>query len=70
MDVAEQVIAVLKGEPARYAVNAPLISPETYSYLAPYIAVALKTGSLAMQLCEGQMEEIEIDYSGEIAQHD
>ncbi|HLA18052.1 MAG TPA: phosphoglycerate dehydrogenase [Dehalococcoidia bacterium] len=69
VDVAEQVIAVIKGEPAQYAVNAPLISPETYSYLAPYIPVAFKTGSLAVQLCEGQMEEIEIDYSGEIAQH-
>lgn len=69
-DVAEQIIAVLKGEPARYAVNAPLISPETYSYLAPYIPVASKTGSLAVQLCQGQMEQIEIGYSGEIAQHD
>ncbi len=70
VDVAEQIIAVLKGEPAQYAVNAPLISPETFSYLAPYIPVASKTGSLAVQLCEGQMGEIEIDYSGEIAQHD
>jgi D-3-phosphoglycerate dehydrogenase len=69
-DVAEQIIAVLKGEPARYAINAPLISPETYSYLAPYIPVAFKTGSLAVQLCQGQMEELQIDYSGEITQHD
>lgn len=69
-DVAEQVIAVLQGLPARYAVNAPLISAETYSYLAPYIPVAAKTGSLAVQLCEGQMGAIEIDYAGDIAQHD
>ncbi|MBI2912668.1 MAG: phosphoglycerate dehydrogenase, partial [Chloroflexi bacterium] len=70
VDVAEQVIAVLTGEPARYAVNAPLISPETYSFLAPYLPVAFKVGSLAVQLCEGQMGEIEIDYSGDIGQHD
>ena len=70
VDVAEQIIAVLRGEPARYAVNAPLISPETYSFLAPYLPVASMVGSLAVQLCEGQMGEIEIDYSGEIAQHD
>ena len=68
-DVAEQIIAVMKGEPAQYAVNAPLISPETFSYLAPYIPVASKTGSLAVQLCQGQMEEIRIDYSGDISQH-
>jgi D-3-phosphoglycerate dehydrogenase len=70
VDVAGQIIAVLKGEPAQYAVNAPLISPETYSYLAPYIPVASKTGSLAVQLCQDQMGKIEIDYSGDIAQHD
>jgi len=70
VDVAEQVMAVLSGEPARYAVNAPMISPETYSYLAPYLPVAFKVGSLAVQLCQGQMGDLEIDYSGEIAQHD
>jgi D-3-phosphoglycerate dehydrogenase len=69
-DVAEQIIAVLKGEPAQYAVNAPLISPESYTYLAPYTPVAFKTGSLAVQLCQGQMEEIEIDYAGELTQYD
>jgi len=70
VDVAEQIMAVLRGEPARYAVNAPLIPAETYSYLAPYLPVAYKSGELAVQLHEGQMGRIEIDYSGEIAQHD
>lgn len=70
VDVAEQVMAVLNGQPARYAVNAPLIPPETYSYLAPYVPVAFKVASLAVQLHEGQMGEIEITYWGEIAQHD
>ena len=69
LDVADQIIAVLKGEPAQYAVNAPLISAETYAFLAPYIPVASEAGSLAVQLCQGQMEQIEIDYSGEISQH-
>jgi D-3-phosphoglycerate dehydrogenase len=70
VDVAEQIMAVLSGQPARYAVNAPLIPAETYSYLAPYLKVAFKAGELAVQLHEGQMGRIEIDYSGEIAQHD
>jgi D-3-phosphoglycerate dehydrogenase len=70
VDVAEQVLAVLNGEPARYAVNAPLIPPETYSYLAPYLPVAYKVGRLAAQLREGQLGDILIDYSGDIAQHD
>jgi len=70
LDVAEQIIAVLRGEPARYAVNAPLISPETFSFLAPYIPVGLKAGALAVQLCRGQLQSLEIDYAGEIALHD
>ena len=70
VDVAEQIMAVLSGEPARYAVNAPLIPAETYSYLAPYLPVAFKAGDLAVQLHAGRMGRIEIDYSGEIAQHD
>jgi D-3-phosphoglycerate dehydrogenase len=70
VDVAEQVLAVLGGEPARWAVNAPLIDPETYTYLAPYIPVAQRVASLAVQLNTGQLGEIEIDYAGDIAQHD
>lgn len=70
VDVAEQILCVLSGEPARYAVNAPLIPPETYSFLAPYLPVARKVGYLAVQLHEGQMGEVEIDYAGEISQHD
>jgi D-3-phosphoglycerate dehydrogenase len=70
VDVAEQIGAVLRGEPAQYAVNAPLISAETYTYLGPYVPVAFKTAYLAVQLCHGQMGEIEVDYSGEIADHD
>ncbi len=70
VDVAEQIIAILNGEPARYAVNAPMISPETYSALAPFLPVASKVGSLAVQLCDGQMGGLIIDYSGDILQHD
>jgi D-3-phosphoglycerate dehydrogenase len=70
LDVVEQIIAVFKGEPVRYAVNAPLIPPETLSFLAPYIEVGVKTGNLAMQLCEGQLGGVVINYSGEIGVHD
>ena len=53
-----------------YAVNAPMIAPETMSVIAPYLPVAEKTASLATQLARGQMGDIEIEYLGEIAQHD
>lgn len=69
-DVAKQVIAVLHGEPAPYAVNAPLIPPETLAALAPYMQVAVQVGSLATQLSAGQLGNVEIEYTGEIANYD
>jgi len=69
-DVAEQIIAVFKGQPARYAVNTPLISAETLSVLAPFIKAASQAGRLASQLTEGQMSSINIKYEGEISDYD
>jgi len=69
-DAAEQVIAVFEGQPARYAVNAPLISAETLSVLAPFIKAATTAGRLVSQLVEGQMSSIQIKYDGEIADYD
>jgi D-3-phosphoglycerate dehydrogenase len=70
LEVAEQVLAVLKGQPARYAVNAPQIPAELLSVLAPFIQVASTLGSLARQLMEGQINNIRIKYNGEIASYD
>ena len=70
VDVAEQVLAVLRGEPARYAVNAPLVSAETMAVLQPFLDVAGRTASLATQLCAGQLRAVELEYLGEIANHD
>ena len=70
LEVAEQVMAVLKGQPAKYAVNAPQIPAELLTVLAPFMSVASTLGSLARQLMEGQINNINIKYSGEIANYD
>lgn len=70
VDVAEQVLAVLEGRPALYAVNAPMIPIETMTVIGPYLVVAEKIAGLATQLAEGQLERVEIEYQGEIAGHD
>jgi D-3-phosphoglycerate dehydrogenase / 2-oxoglutarate reductase len=70
LEVAEQVIAVLKGQPAKYAVNAPQIPAELLSVLAPFMQVASTLGSLARQLMEGQINSLRIKYNGEIAGYD
>lgn len=70
IDVAKQILAILRGEPAMYAVNAPMVAAETMSALGPYLPVAERVATLATQLAEGQMGTIEIEYLGDIAQHD
>lgn len=70
VDVAAQVIAVLEGQPVRYAVNAPLILPETLAVVTPFMGVARQVGQLLAQLAEGQVSAITIKYEGEIANYD
>jgi D-3-phosphoglycerate dehydrogenase len=48
----------------------PLIPPETLSFLAPHMQVATKTALVATQLCEGQIGEIQLTYSGDVATYD
>ncbi|MDI6814645.1 MAG: phosphoglycerate dehydrogenase [Dehalococcoidales bacterium] len=69
-DVARQVIEVFKGQPARYAVNAPFIPTLTLSLLAPFMKAASTVGKLVSQLAEGQMSTIQIKYDGEISNYD
>ncbi|HEX6032248.1 MAG TPA: phosphoglycerate dehydrogenase [Tepidiformaceae bacterium] len=70
LDVAEQLVDILSGRPARYAVNAPMLAPETLKVVGPYMAVAETIGAIATQLVTGQLTSIEIDYYGDIAEHD
>jgi D-3-phosphoglycerate dehydrogenase len=70
IDVAAQVLTVLKGGAARYAVNAPLMAPETAPILTPFLAVATNVGRLCTQLSVGHASSIVIRYEGEIAGHD
>jgi len=69
-EVAVQIIDVFKGQPARYAVNAPFIPIEVLSVLAPFMKVAATVGKLVSQLAEGQMNAIQVKYEGEISNYD
>ncbi|MBI4302538.1 MAG: phosphoglycerate dehydrogenase [Chloroflexi bacterium] len=70
VDLAQQIIAVLDGQLARYAVNAPFIPPETLAMVRPFLEVATKVGRLCTQLVEGQLGNIIIKYDGDIANYD
>ncbi|UCD09178.1 MAG: phosphoglycerate dehydrogenase, partial [Dehalococcoidales bacterium] len=69
-DIVNQVIAVFSGQTAKYSVNAPFISVENISVLAPFIKASTTAGKLAAQLADGQMSSISIRYEGEISNYD
>ena len=48
-EVASQVLDVLDGRSARYAVNAPLLTPETAQAIAPYLPLAEVLGRFFAQ---------------------
>ena len=50
IDIAEQIVDVLGGKPARAAVNMPSVSAEMLGRLQPYLTLAEKIGSLHAQL--------------------
>jgi len=70
VDVAEQIIDIFEGKPARYAVNAPFIPAEMVPVLAPFMTLGTKLGQLLSQLAEGQLNALEIKYEGEISSYD
>jgi D-3-phosphoglycerate dehydrogenase len=70
LDVAEQVVSVLRGGPARGTVNAPLILPETLQAIQPYMRLVEKMGRLYTQLHPGPLHQVELACSGGIASLD
>jgi D-3-phosphoglycerate dehydrogenase / 2-oxoglutarate reductase len=69
-EACEQVIDVLAGRSARYAVNAPLLTPETSRAIAPYLPLTEILGRFAAQYLRGGVKALTIDVAGDLADHD
>jgi D-3-phosphoglycerate dehydrogenase len=69
-EACEQVVDVLAGRSARYAVNAPLLTPETSRAIAPYLPLTVTLGRFAAHYLRGGVNKLTIDVAGEIAEHD
>jgi D-3-phosphoglycerate dehydrogenase len=69
-DVAEQIVDIFRGQPARSAINAPYIPSETLTALAPYMKLANMLCKLVYRLAEGQAKTIRVRYEGDIANYD
>ena len=69
-DVAEQIVDVFRGQPARSAINVPYVPSETIEALTPFMKLAGSLCKLVYKLAEGQAKSIRIKYDGEIANYD
>lgn len=65
--VAEQICDYLLDDVVRNAINMPSISPELLGEVGPYLRLAEKLGSFQGQLCPGAIEQVEVEYAGEVA---
>jgi D-3-phosphoglycerate dehydrogenase len=70
VEAAQQVLDVLRGRPARYAVNAPLVAPEAAAALGPYLDLARLLGHFYAQFTRAGVAKLELQLSGEAAEHD
>ena len=63
--IVDQVLAALRNEDFRNAVNMPLVDAGIFQVLKPYLLLAEKLGSLQMQLSEGRIKRVELEFQGE-----
>lgn len=66
IDVAEEVLHILRNEPFKNAVNMPPVASSVMSKLQPYYTLGEKMGSFLAQMVEGAVLEATISYSGEL----
>ncbi len=69
VETAQQILDVLAGRSARYAVNAPLVTPETEQALVPYLPLARTLGQFYAQFAP-TLENLTLELAGEIADYD
>ncbi|HET9531737.1 MAG TPA: phosphoglycerate dehydrogenase, partial [Blastocatellia bacterium] len=68
--IAEQVLDYLKQGTIRGAVNMPSVSAELLAAIGPYIMLGEKIGLFQGQVFGHDLREVNIEYSGEVAEHD
>jgi len=67
-EIAEQVLDVLDGRPARYAVNAPLLSAEAEQTIGPYLPLAETLGKFLVQFARAGVGTFTVELAGDLAQ--
>lgn len=66
IQVAEQIVDLLKGGNVRNAVNAPSVDPELLPILGPYMEIGRKLGCFASQYRRSRAVKLNVTYSGSV----
>lgn len=67
--IAHQIAAYFVTGEIKGAVNFPSVSTDVMVVIRPYLALAEKLGTFQAQLLTGAIQEVAIEYSGEILNH-
>jgi D-3-phosphoglycerate dehydrogenase len=66
-EVAAQILDVLDGRPAQYAVNAPLLSAEAEQTIGPYLPLAELLGRFVAQFAREGVATLTVEVAGDLA---
>jgi D-3-phosphoglycerate dehydrogenase len=67
IDVSQEILNILRGQPFRNAVNLPSIPQEMLERVQPFFNLSEKLGSFVAQSVDGAPQEILITYSGDLS---
>jgi D-3-phosphoglycerate dehydrogenase len=67
--ISQQIIDYLLLGEARNAVNIPMVSPDILPFLRPYLRLGEKLGSFLGQISNYAIEEVLIEYHGEVVEY-
>lgn len=65
--VANEVKKVFMGESPKNVLNMPVLDPETFRAIKPYLKLSEKLADFLIQATKGNITEVEITYCGELA---
>ncbi|HET6341341.1 MAG TPA: phosphoglycerate dehydrogenase [Gemmatimonadota bacterium] len=70
VQIVDQVLAALRGEDFRNAVNLPFVATGGLAEIRPWLDLAERLGRLAVALAPGRLERVEVEVRGpEVAPH-
>ncbi len=69
IQVAEQIVDLLKGGAVRNALNVPSVDPEILTVLTPYLHLAEKLGKFIAQYHRGRIVRLTVLYAGSILEY-